>query len=214
MSRRILRLGNLSRDIPQLLRQLNHLRTWGYIAHRSDWLDDAEHWRGQVSVLEEKLSETLHQRLTQRFIDDLSSAVVERPHPEGVHLLSIPFGQPKCAWGGWLVFLQSNPLANACLAAVSSANLALNVVNQLPSNWPVRCLTVLPLLLVKISVLSSVVSSLHAKKGGSLISRCCILSRFHCCPNVNSVAFKKKYASDSLEIENSELLAPCPRWSA
>ena len=74
------RLGNLAGDIPQLLRQMASVRTWAYISHRPDWLRSPEYWIAHFKGLEETLSNTLHERLTQRFIDELNSPE-ERPVP-------------------------------------------------------------------------------------------------------------------------------------
>ena len=43
-----------------------------------------EHWKSQLSRLEQTLSDTVHQRLTKRFIDELGYQQ-ERSAPEGVY---------------------------------------------------------------------------------------------------------------------------------
>lgn len=74
------RLANLAGNIPQLLRQMASVRTWAYISNRPDWLRSPEYWIAHFKKLEETLSSTLHERLTQRFIDELNSPE-ERPTP-------------------------------------------------------------------------------------------------------------------------------------
>ena len=44
-------------------------RTWTYIAHRPGWLADGAHWAERTRAVEDKLSDALHQRLAQRFVD-------------------------------------------------------------------------------------------------------------------------------------------------
>ena len=56
----------------------------GYIAHRPNWLHDTDHWKDTLKLLENKLSETVHQRLTERFVDELGQ-VQERSVPEEVY---------------------------------------------------------------------------------------------------------------------------------
>ena len=80
VSGRAKRMSNLVGDIPHLLRQMASVRTWSYIAHRPDWLHSPEYWVAQFKALEETLSEALHERLTQRFIDELNLPD-ERPTP-------------------------------------------------------------------------------------------------------------------------------------
>ncbi len=63
-------------DLDTLQARLAHVRTWAYVANRPDWLDDAGHWRGRATAIEERLSDTLHTLLTQRFIDRRTSALV------------------------------------------------------------------------------------------------------------------------------------------
>jgi ATP-dependent RNA helicase SUPV3L1/SUV3 len=45
------------------------VRTWAYIAHRADWLSEPEMMAERARTVEEKLSDALHERLTQRFVD-------------------------------------------------------------------------------------------------------------------------------------------------
>ena len=45
------------------------MRTWAYIAQRSDWLAEPAAMAERAMAVEEKLSDALHERLTQRFVD-------------------------------------------------------------------------------------------------------------------------------------------------
>ncbi|MFZ4603318.1 MAG: helicase-related protein [Caulobacterales bacterium] len=63
-------------DLDVLQARLAHIRTWTYVANRPDWIDDCEHWRARARAVEDKLSDTLHELLTQRFIDRRTSALV------------------------------------------------------------------------------------------------------------------------------------------
>ncbi len=85
VSQQAKKLGNLAGDIPQLLRQMASVRTWSYISHRLDWLRSPEYWIMHFKELEETLAATLHERLTQRFIDELNSPE-ERPIPFDLHV--------------------------------------------------------------------------------------------------------------------------------
>ncbi|MCG8435727.1 MAG: helicase, partial [Gammaproteobacteria bacterium] len=65
-------------DIDTLANRIAHVRTWTFIANRSNWLDDAETWRGKSRAIEDRLSDALHERLTQRFIDRRTSVLMKR----------------------------------------------------------------------------------------------------------------------------------------
>src|SRR3970282_292281 len=65
----VARLHSIGGDIDTLTSRIAHVRTWTYIAHRADWLRRAQHWQERTRAIEDKLSDALHERLTQRFID-------------------------------------------------------------------------------------------------------------------------------------------------
>ena len=63
-------------DIDALSGRLANVRTLAYAANRPDWLKDPGHWQGKTRQLEDRLSDTLHERLMQRFIDRRTSALM------------------------------------------------------------------------------------------------------------------------------------------
>jgi len=63
-------------DIDALSARLARVRTLAYVAHRADWLEDAVAWASRTRALEERLSDTLHERLMQRFVDRRTSALM------------------------------------------------------------------------------------------------------------------------------------------
>ncbi len=63
------RLDRIEGDIDTLGGRIAAVRTWSYIAQRPDWLADPTHWAGRAQELETKLSDALHARLTERFVD-------------------------------------------------------------------------------------------------------------------------------------------------
>ena len=65
----IARLDSVQGDVETIADRIAAARTWAYIAHRADWLAEPEKWAERTRALEEKLSDALHQRLTQRFVD-------------------------------------------------------------------------------------------------------------------------------------------------
>ncbi|MEP3431497.1 MAG: helicase-related protein [Roseibium sp.] len=65
-------------DIDTLANRIAHIRTWTYVANRPDWLTDPAHWQGVTRGIEDKLSDALHERLTQRFVDRRTSVLMRR----------------------------------------------------------------------------------------------------------------------------------------
>ena len=65
-------------DIDTLSGRIAHIRTWTFVANRPDWLADPLHWQGISHDLENKLSDALHERLTQRFVDRRTSVLMRR----------------------------------------------------------------------------------------------------------------------------------------
>ncbi|HEX8640450.1 MAG TPA: helicase-related protein [Allosphingosinicella sp.] len=72
----VARLDNVHGDIDALADRLAGVRTWAYIAHRSDWLAAPAEMAGRAMAVEEKLSDALHERLTQRFVDRRTSVLM------------------------------------------------------------------------------------------------------------------------------------------
>ena len=72
----VARLDNVQGDIETLADRLAGVRTWAYIAHRSDWLADPAAMAERAMAVEEKLSDALHERLTQRFVDRRTSVLM------------------------------------------------------------------------------------------------------------------------------------------
>ena len=65
-------------DIDTLSTRIAHIRTWTFVANRPDWLADPEHWQGVTRNVEDKLSDALHERLTERFVDRRTSVLMRR----------------------------------------------------------------------------------------------------------------------------------------
>ena len=72
------RLDRSDGDIDTLMTRIAHIRTWTYIAHRGDWLTDATSWQEKARAIEDHLSDALHDRITQRFVDRRSAFLVKQ----------------------------------------------------------------------------------------------------------------------------------------
>ena len=65
-------------DIDTLSGRIAQIRTWTFAANRPDWLADPEHWQQITREVENKLSDALHERLTERFVDRRTSVLMRR----------------------------------------------------------------------------------------------------------------------------------------
>jgi ATP-dependent RNA helicase SUPV3L1/SUV3 len=65
-------------DIDTLMARIAHIRTWTYITHRGDWVEDAGEWQERARGIEDRLSDALHDRITQRFVDRRSAFLVRQ----------------------------------------------------------------------------------------------------------------------------------------
>ena len=65
-------------DIDTLANRISHVRTWTFVSNRTHWLKDASHWQERTRAIEDRLSDALHERLTQRFVDRRASVLMKR----------------------------------------------------------------------------------------------------------------------------------------
>ncbi|MFO0406978.1 MAG: helicase-related protein, partial [Labrys sp. (in: a-proteobacteria)] len=65
-------------DIDTLSARIAHIRTWTFAANRPDWLKDHAHWQAETRSVEDRLSDALHERLAQRFVDRRTSVLMRR----------------------------------------------------------------------------------------------------------------------------------------
>lgn len=78
LARQVERIDRTEGDIDTLSKRLAYIRTWTYVAQRKGWVDDESHWRGETRAVEDRLSDALHEALTQRFVDRRTSVLLRR----------------------------------------------------------------------------------------------------------------------------------------
>ncbi|MGO8955640.1 MAG: helicase-related protein [Rhodomicrobium sp.] len=64
-------------DIDTLSNRIAHIRTWTFVSNRREWLKDPDHWQGKTRDIEDRLSDALHEQLTQRFVDKRTSVLMK-----------------------------------------------------------------------------------------------------------------------------------------
>lgn len=77
-AKQIASIDRIDGDIHTLANRLAQVRTWTFIANRSGWLENPEHWQSVARQVEDSLSDALHERLTQRFVDRRTSVLMRR----------------------------------------------------------------------------------------------------------------------------------------
>lgn len=78
LAEQIAAIDRVDGNIDALSKRLAYIRTWTYIAQRKGWTDDESHWREETRAVEDRLSDALHDALTQRFVDRRTSVLTRR----------------------------------------------------------------------------------------------------------------------------------------
>jgi ATP-dependent RNA helicase SUPV3L1/SUV3 len=76
IARQFSHLDRTDGEIDTLAARLSSVRTLAYVANRPDWLADPAGWQGRMRGLEERISDTLHEKLMARFVDRRTSALM------------------------------------------------------------------------------------------------------------------------------------------
>lgn len=87
LAQQIARLDIIEGDVATLSGRLAHIRTWTYAAHRPGWVADSAYWQEQTRAVEDRLSDALHEKLTQRFIDRRTSVLMRSLREEDLNLV-------------------------------------------------------------------------------------------------------------------------------
>jgi ATP-dependent RNA helicase SUPV3L1/SUV3 len=73
---RIREVDDATGDIDTLTARLSGVRTWSYVANQSKWLENALEVMERTRDIEDRLSDALHQKLVQRFVERTQRRVV------------------------------------------------------------------------------------------------------------------------------------------
>ena len=76
MGKRVERLDHTEGGVDILSARLAQIRTWTYCANKLIWMGDAKYWVEHTRAVEDRLSDALHDRLTARFVDRRTSALL------------------------------------------------------------------------------------------------------------------------------------------
>ena len=89
---RIAELDNASGDIDTLQGRIAAIRSWAYICQRPDWVLARDEMAARARAVEAKLSDALHARLTERFVNRRTSLLMKSLGPDAA-LLPISLGE-------------------------------------------------------------------------------------------------------------------------
>lgn len=74
----IAHLDDARGDIDTLQGRIAAIRSWAYIAQRPDWVPDREEMAERARAVETRLSDALHERLTERFVNRRTAVLMKK----------------------------------------------------------------------------------------------------------------------------------------
>tara|TARA_B100000700_G_scaffold1406_1_gene1820 strand:- start:420 stop:2894 length:2475 start_codon:yes stop_codon:yes gene_type:complete len=75
MRLQLIKLDKLEGNVDSLSNRIANVRTWSYVSNKNNWIENQEYWIEKTKLLEDKLSERLHEELTKTFIDKRASVL-------------------------------------------------------------------------------------------------------------------------------------------
>lgn len=82
----IAQLDNPSGDIDTLQGRISAIRSWAYVAQRPDWVLAKEEMAARARAVEARLSDALHARLTERFVNRRTAVLMKKLGPDAALL--------------------------------------------------------------------------------------------------------------------------------
>ncbi len=77
LQRRIARLDHTEGGVDILSVRLAQIRTWTYCVNVTRWVKESKYWINHARAVEDRLSDALHEKLTARFVDRRTSALLK-----------------------------------------------------------------------------------------------------------------------------------------
>ena len=73
MKIQLMKLDNLDGNVDSLSNRIANVRTWSYVSNKINWVENQNYWIEKTKLLEDRLSDRLHEELTRTFIDKRAS---------------------------------------------------------------------------------------------------------------------------------------------
>ena len=67
MKQKLSELDKLEGNIDSLSNRIANVRTWSYVSNKVNWVENQDYWIERTKLLEDKLSDRLHEELTKKF---------------------------------------------------------------------------------------------------------------------------------------------------
>ena len=75
MRLQLIKLDKLEGNVDSLSNRIANVRTWSYVSNKINWVENQSYWIEKTKLLEDRLSERLHEELTKTFIDKRASVL-------------------------------------------------------------------------------------------------------------------------------------------
>ena len=73
MRLQLMKLDKLEGNVDSISNRIANVRTWSYVSNKNNWIQNQDYWIEKTKLLEDKLSDRLHEELTKTFIDKRAS---------------------------------------------------------------------------------------------------------------------------------------------
>ena len=75
MKEQLFNLDKLDGNLDSISNRIANVRTWSYVSNKTNWVENQDFWVEKTKLLEDKLSDRLHEELTKSFIDKRASVL-------------------------------------------------------------------------------------------------------------------------------------------
>ena len=75
MRLQLIKLDKLEGNVDSLSNRIANVRTWSYVSNKNNWVENQDYWIEKTKLLEDKLSDRLHEELSKTFIDKRASVL-------------------------------------------------------------------------------------------------------------------------------------------
>ena len=75
MRLQLMKFDKLEGNVDSLSNRIANVRTWSYVSNKINWVENQGYWIEKTKLLEDRLSDRLHEELTKTFIDKRASVL-------------------------------------------------------------------------------------------------------------------------------------------
>ncbi len=75
MKQQLSLLNKMDGNVDSISNRIANVRTWSYVSNKSNWVENQDYWIERTKLLEDRLSDRLHEELTKSFIDKRASVL-------------------------------------------------------------------------------------------------------------------------------------------